>query len=172
MRRNSFYWDCGNAITGLAVALFPMIAMADPLPAKPPVPKDNPMTPAKIELGKKLYFDPRISVDGTISCNSCHNVMAGGDDARPVSVGVRGQKGARSAPTVWNSAFMSVQFWDGRAPSLEKQAEGPMINAVEMGSSSHDLVVGRIQKSIRRVEARECGRTNYTRPDDEGDCRV
>jgi cytochrome c peroxidase len=132
-----------------AVALFSFItvsAYADPLPAKAPVPANNPMSAAKIELGKKLFFDPRISVDGTISCNSCHNVMAGGDDARPVSVGVHGMKGTRSAPTVWNSAFMSVQFWDGRAPSLEKQAEGPMINAVEMGSSSHDLVVGRVQK--------------------------
>jgi cytochrome c peroxidase len=132
--------------TAVPVLSFSNLSFADPLPAKAPVPKDNPMSAAKIELGKKLYFDPRISVDGTISCNSCHNVMAGGDDARPVSVGVHGMKGGRSAPTVWNSAFMSVQFWDGRAPSLEKQAEGPMVNAVEMGSSSHDLVVGRIKK--------------------------
>lgn len=129
-----------------------LTAVADPLPLKAPVPANNPMSAAKIELGKKLYFDPRISIDGTISCNSCHNVMGGGDDGRAFSAGVRGQKGGRSAPTVWNSAFMSVQFWDGRAASLEKQAEGPMINAVEMGSSSHDLVVGRIRKIPGYVE--------------------
>ena len=82
----------------------------EPLPAKAPVPKDNPMSPAKVELGKKLYFDPRLSLDGTVSCNSCHNVMASGEDNRPNSVGVAGKKGGRSAPTVWNSAFMSVMF--------------------------------------------------------------
>lgn len=117
------------------------------LPAKAPVPTDNPMTPAKIELGKQLYFDPRLSRTGTVSCNSCHNVMAGGDDARPTSVGIEGQLGERSAPTVWNSAFLSVQFWDGRAPTLEEQAKGPITNPVEMGMPKHDLAVQRI-KSI------------------------
>ena len=117
------------------------------LPAKAPVPADNPMIPAKIELGKQLYFDPRLSRTGTVSCNSCHNVMAGGDDARPTSVGIEGQLGERSAPTVWNSAFLSVQFWDGRAPTLEEQAKGPITNPVEMGMPKHDLAVQRI-KSI------------------------
>ncbi len=116
------------------------------LPEKPPIPKDNPMSPAKIELGKKLYLDPRLSVDGTISCNSCHNIMGGGDDDRPVSAGVRGQLGTRSAPTVWNAAFLSVQFWDGRAKSLEEQAKGPMVNPIEMGNPNHDFVVSRLKK--------------------------
>lgn len=122
------------------------------LPAKPPVPADNPMTPAKIELGKKLYFDPRLSQSGAISCNSCHNVMSGGEDNRPNSIGHNGQHGGRSAPTVWNAAFLSVQFWDGRAKSLEEQAKGPLINPVEMAMGNHDLVISRIQKIPGYVE--------------------
>src|SRR3546814_1060205 len=72
-----------------------------------------------------LFFDPRISSTGTISCASCHNVMEGGDDHRPTSMGVHGLQGGRNAPTVWNAAFLSTQFWDGRAASLEDQAKGP-----------------------------------------------
>jgi len=117
----------------------------EPLPAKAKAPADNPTTPARVELGKLLYFDPRLSVDGTISCNSCHNVMGSGGDGRSVSMGVRGQLGARSSPTVWNSAFLSVQFWDGRAPTLEEQAKGPLINPVEMGNPDHAAVVKRVQ---------------------------
>lgn len=115
------------------------------LPDSPPIPKDNPMTKEKIELGKMLYFDPRLSKTGTVSCNSCHNVMGGGEDNRAVSVGIDGKVGNRSSPTVWNSAFLSVQFWDGRAKSLEEQAKGPIENPVEMGAT-HKLVVDRISK--------------------------
>ncbi|MBO9541619.1 cytochrome-c peroxidase [bacterium] len=114
------------------------------LPEKPPVPKANPMTPAKVELGRQLYFDPRLSSTGKVSCNSCHDVMAGGEDNRATSLGVFGKTGGRSAPTVWNSAFLSVQFWDGRAASLEEQAKGPMVNPVEMGNPNHDVVVKRL----------------------------
>jgi len=89
------------------------------LPEVAPAPADNPTTPAKVELGKMLFFDPRFSSTGTVSCFSCHNVMEGGDDHRPTSVGVHGQLGGRNSPTVWNAAFHSVQFWDGRAASLE-----------------------------------------------------
>jgi cytochrome c peroxidase len=117
-----------------------------PLPANPPIPAENPMTPAKIDLGKKLYFDPRLSKTGKVSCNTCHNVMKGGDDNLPVSTGIDGHHGSRSAPTVWNSAYLSVQFWDGRAASLEEQAKGPMINPVEMGMGSHDFVIARLKK--------------------------
>lgn len=122
------------------------------LPTKIPVPADNPQSPTKIELGKTLYFDPRLSVDGTVSCNSCHNVMADGGDGRPVSAGVRGQRGGRGAPTVWNSAFNTVQFWDGRAPSLEEQAKGPLINPIEMGMSEHAPIVVRIKTIPGYVE--------------------
>lgn len=115
------------------------------LPKTPPIPRDNPITAAKVELGKKLYFDPRLSKTGTVSCNSCHNVMLGGEDNRSTSFGIQGLKGGRSAPTVWNAAFHSVQFWDGRAASLEEQAKGPLINPVEMGMENHDAVVARLK---------------------------
>jgi cytochrome c peroxidase len=117
-----------------------------PLPQKVPVPADNPITPAKIELGKMLYFDPRLSIDGTVSCNSCHNVMSDGGDGRPVGVGVRGQRGGRGSPTVWNSAYNTVQFWDGRAASLEDQAKGPLTNPIEMGMANHDEVMKRVNQ--------------------------
>ena len=123
------------------------------LPAKVAVPADNPMTPAKIELGKMLFFDPRLSMDGTISCNSCHNVMSHGGDGRPVGAGIHGQRGGRGSPTVWNSAFMTVQFWDGRAASLEEQAKGPVTNSVEMGMTSHDLVITRVRLIPGYIEA-------------------
>ncbi len=137
------------------LALSSMSAFAEfkALPEKAPVPADNPMTPAKIELGKMLFFDPRLSMDGTISCNSCHNVMYHGGDGRPVGVGVHGQRGGRGSPTVWNSAFQTVQFWDGRAASLEEQALGPLVNSVEMGMTSHDLVIDRIRQIPGYIQA-------------------
>ena len=116
------------------------------LPKTPPIPKNNPQTKDKIELGKMLYFDPRLSKDGTVSCNSCHNVMNGGSDNRSFSAGVNGHRGGRSAGTVFNSAFYSVQFWDGRAASLEEQAKGPLINPIEMGNKDHKMVISRIGK--------------------------
>lgn len=106
------------------------------LPEEPPVPEGNPITEARVELGKMLYFDPRLSSTGTVSCNSCHNLMEGGDDSRPTSFGVHGKLGGRNAPTVWNAAYLSAQFWDGRAPTLEEQAKGPLVNPVEMGMKS------------------------------------
>lgn len=114
------------------------------LPRIAPAPADNPTTAAKVELGAMLFFDPRFSSTGTVSCFSCHNVMEGGDDHRPTSIGVHGQVGGRNAPTVWNSAFHSVQFWDGRAPSLEEQAKGPPVNPIEMGMPDLNGVIGRV----------------------------
>ncbi len=116
------------------------------LPGKAPEPADNPTTPAKVKLGQMLYLDPRLSSTGTVSCNSCHNVMAGGEDNRPFAAGVHGQTGGRSAPTVWNSAFNATQFWDGRAASLEDQARGPVTNPIEMGMKSWNDVVARLQQ--------------------------
>lgn len=133
-------------ITAVALVTFSSSLFAfEALSANPDVPDDNPMTAIKIELGKQLFFDPRLSVDGTISCNSCHNVMSSGTDNRAVSVGVRGQKGGRSAPTVWNAAFLSSQFWDGRAATLEDQAKGPILAGVEMGMPSEAEAVRRIK---------------------------
>lgn len=117
------------------------------LPETAPAPANNPTTAEKVTLGKSLFFDPRISSTGTISCNSCHNLMSGGDDNRSVSMGVQGKTGGRSAPTVWNAAFYSTQFWDGRADTLEAQAIGPMTNPIEMGMKDHDAVITQL-KSI------------------------
>ncbi len=110
-------------------------------PGPPPIPSENPSTPEKIELGKKLFFDTRLSKANKVSCNSCHNAMKAGDDGLPRSPGHEGKLGGRNSPTVFNSAYWSVQFWDGRAPSLEEQAKGPLINPIEMGMTNHDVVV-------------------------------
>ncbi|NNM51889.1 MAG: c-type cytochrome [Pseudomonadales bacterium] len=132
----------GSTLSWLLIA---SVQALEPLPTSVPVPADNPMTVDKIELGKSLYFDPRLSIDGTISCNSCHNVMTNGTDNRSVSVGVRGQHGGRSSPTVYNAAFLSSQFWDGRASTLEEQAKGPILNPIEMGMPSAQAVVDRLK---------------------------
>ena len=115
------------------------------LPETAPAPKDNPTTETKVELGKMLFFDPRFSSTGTVSCFSCHNVIEGGDDHRSTSIGVHGQKGGRNAPTVWNAAFHSVQFWDGRAATLEDQAKGPPVNPIEMGMPDLEAAVARLR---------------------------
>jgi cytochrome c peroxidase len=114
------------------------------LPMTASAPANNPTNSQKVELGKKLFFDPRLSLTGTVSCNSCHNLMAGGEDSRPVSMGIEGRLGNRNAPTVWNSTFQASQFWDGRSPSLEDQAKGPMVAEPEMGMASHENAIGRI----------------------------
>jgi cytochrome c peroxidase len=105
-----------------------------PIPIAPPELPGNPSSPAKIELGKMLYFDPRLSASHAISCNSCHNLGLGGADAESTSLGHRWQHGGRNAPTVFNSVFNTAQFWDGRAKDLEQQAGGPIVNPIEMAS--------------------------------------
>lgn len=130
-----------TAISGV----LPANAAWEALPDVAPEPADNPSTEAKISLGKMLYMDPRFSSTGTVSCNSCHNVMEGGDDSRTVSMGVHGKTGGRNSPTVWNSAFHSVQFWDGRAELLEDQAKGPVVNPVEMGMSDIEVAMDKVR---------------------------
>lgn len=115
------------------------------LPTVAPAPADNPTTAAKVELGRMLYHDPRFSETGAVACASCHNVMEGGDDHRPTSVGVHGVLGGRNAPTVYNAAFLSSQFWDGRAATLEDQAKGPITNPVEMGMKDLPAAMARIR---------------------------
>src|SRR3990172_8214303 len=111
----------------------PAVAIAAPLGLPPvPVPADNPPTAATIALGRRLYYDPQLSVDNTVACASCHHPDFGFSDGKQFSEGVQGKKGGRNAPTVFNAAYYTVQFWDGRAPSLEEQAAGPMQNPVEM----------------------------------------
>lgn len=109
----------------------------EPLPAVAPAPPDNPTTPAKVALGERLFNERRLSADGTLSCASCHDLRGhAGGDGRATATGIAGQVGGRNVPTVWNAAFQSVLFWDGRAPSLEEQAKGPILNPIEMGMPS------------------------------------
>ncbi len=110
-----------------------------------PVPADNPMTVEKVELGKMLYFDKRVSKDGTISCATCHDPTMGWAEDRPTSKGINDaeghqQVGDRNSPTIINAAYATVQFWDGREPTLEAQAVGPVGNPIEMGSSMETVV--------------------------------
>ena len=97
-----------------------------------PIPADNPPTADTVALGRLLYYDPILSVDNTVACATCHHPDFGFTDGKQFSEGVGGQKGGRNAPTVFNAAYYTTQFWDGRAPSLEKQAAGPVENSVEM----------------------------------------
>jgi cytochrome c peroxidase len=105
-----------------------------------PIPEDNPMTEAKVELGKLLYFDKRLSIDGTISCATCHDPTKGWAERTPTSTGVDDQVGGRNAPTVINSAYATSMFWDGRMETLEQQALGPIENPIEMAHKLDDLV--------------------------------
>ena len=111
------------------------------------IPADNPPTPARVELGKKLYFDRRLSTDGTVACATCHDPAHAFVDPRgtPTSAGVGGALGVRNAPTVLNAAFLASQFWDGREPTLEAQAVQPLINPVEHGFADHPAVVARLR---------------------------
>ncbi len=118
-----------------------------PLPEVIPSPKNNPITKEKIELGKKLYYDPRLSLSGVISCNTCHNLATYGSDNVQTSIGHMFQRGDRNAPTVLNAGFHIAQFWDGRAPTLEEQAKGPVLNPVEMAMPNEEFVIQRL-KSI------------------------
>lgn len=102
---------------------------------------DNPLTHEKIDLGTMLFFDPRLSASGLISCNTCHNVGTGGDDNLPTSVGHGWQKGPRNAPTVFNAVFNKAQFWDGRAEDLKAQAKGPIQAGMEMANRPENVVV-------------------------------
>lgn len=104
------------------------------------IPSDNPMTPEKIELGKMLYFDKRVSKDGSVSCATCHDPTMAWTEHEPTSTGIRKQVGGRNSPTVINAAYASAQFWDGRAASLEEQATGPVENPIEMGHSMEAVV--------------------------------
>ncbi|HXF05156.1 MAG TPA: cytochrome c peroxidase [Blastocatellia bacterium] len=129
------------------------------------IPKDNPLTEAKVALGKDLYFDPRLSVDNTVSCATCHDPKFAFTDGKPVSEGVQGKKGARNAPTILNAMFNVEQFWDGRAPSLEEQAKQPLINPVEMAMPSHEAVVAKIKQIpdyVRRFQQVFGGRDPVT----------
>lgn len=108
-------------------------AVFDPVMLAAFVPADNALTPERVALGRKLYFDKRLSADGTVSCATCHDVTRGFTDQLPTSVGIGKQVGKRNAPTVLNTVLLQTMFWDGRSPSLDHQAKQPILNPIEMG---------------------------------------
>ncbi len=104
-----------------------------------PVPPANPLTPAKVALGRRLFFDKRLSLDGTVACASCHDPKLAFSDGRTVARGIHGAEGARNSPAIVNRGYGSAFFWDGRAPSLERQALEPILNRKELGLNVPEL---------------------------------
>ena len=115
-----------------------------PLPEQPPIPSGNPQTDAKVSLGRQLFFDPRLSLTGKVTCNSCHNLALGGEDGRSFSKGALGMVATRSTPTLWNVAFQTVYFWDGRAPSLEAAIAEHLLSPAIMGMPNPETLTGRL----------------------------
>jgi len=121
------------------------------------IPPDNPQTPEKISLGQKLFFDRRLSADGTVSCSTCHDPALAFTDKKPASIGIKGRVGQRNAPTILNALYNKTQFWDGRVDTLEEQAANPIVNAFEMGHPNLDAAVAQIasvedyQQAFQRV---------------------
>lgn len=110
------------------------------------IPADNPMTAEKVALGERLYFDKRLSADGTVSCATCHDPATAFADNNPLAIGVNDKVGTRNAPTILNAMFNEQLFWDGRAKTLEEQAKQPLINPFEMGMPGYDVLVARLSE--------------------------
>jgi cytochrome c peroxidase len=159
MNRRILLAACLAAVLGPASYLRAVAPADDDATPQPPLglppvfwPDDNPYTPEKAELGRLLFFDKRLSSDGTISCASCHDPAKAFADGAANSLGIGGQRGGRSAPTVINRAYSTLQFWDGRAPTLEEQAKGPIANPVEMTIDKEtDLAHNNAVKRLRAV---------------------
>ena len=150
------------AVIGVVAVLMPVLVLADDVPADAPgpdikmplgipldlwtyfVPNGNPVTTAKVELGRKLFFDTRLSADGKVSCASCHDPKRAFTDGKKVAEGIGGRLGTRNSPTLLNSMFSTGQFWDGRAETLEEQASMPLTNLDEMGNRSLDEALAKI----------------------------
>lgn len=127
------------------------------------IPPDNPLTADKINLGKQLYFDTRLSADGTVACATCHAADKGFSDGRPTSTGIKGQVGGRNAPVTINRLFSQEQFWDGRSPSLEDQALGPVQNPIEMGHTLEGMVATLDKLSGYREQFKKAFGTGVTK---------
>ncbi|MBW7957050.1 MAG: cytochrome-c peroxidase [Deltaproteobacteria bacterium] len=138
----------GAALTGPAIAEVSVPAgyldNFKPITEQVVQSKENAVTPDKVKLGKMLYYDPRLSKSGLLSCNTCHNIAMYGVSALPTDIGHKWAIGPINGPTVMNSAYNLSQFWDGRAKDLEEQAKGPILNPAEMGMPSEAAVVERI----------------------------
>lgn len=151
-----YIWAASSNSPSPSPSTFPAIAALDrmqklpggltALPEQPPVPMDNPQTVAKIELGKMLFFDTRLSRDYTLSCATCHDPDKAYSDGRAKAIGIGKKELLRHSPSILNAAFNSAQFWDGRAASLEEQARGPIMNEAEMGMPDEKTLVSRLQR--------------------------
>jgi cytochrome c peroxidase len=159
MKRELLFWGLGlllvTSCTGMREQanvpdadslLVKAKAVFQPLPGEAVNP-DNPVTPEKVALGKQLYFDNRLSMHNTESCNTCHNLATFGVDNKPTSPGDNGKNGNRNSPTTLNSALHFVMFWDGRMKNVEEQAGGPVMNPAEMSMPDEKVVVERLSKS-------------------------
>ncbi len=159
--KRKFYIGPGKLFTGLVVLAITSaiivkghtqdIQPIGPLPDLPPIPKDNPQTKEKVELGKLLYFDPRLSGDASTSCATCHDPKHAFGKRQEMSPAYPGNKHFRHSPTVLNAAYNSLQFWDGRAKSLEEQAEKPIASPFEM-NMNYDLLIERLNAIPAYVE--------------------
>ncbi|MEE2641475.1 MAG: cytochrome-c peroxidase [Planctomycetota bacterium] len=109
-----------------------------------PIPSNNPLTEAKVKLGKQLFFDKRLSIDDSISCAGCHNPGLGWTDGKTVAVGIGGRTGDRNSPSLINTAHQRMFFWDGRAEDFEEQSLGPLLNPIEMGNPSKEFLVKKV----------------------------
>jgi cytochrome c peroxidase len=118
----------------------------EPIPSRVPEVDGNAVTHSRVELGRMLFFDPRLSASQALSCNSCHQMGLGGDDNQTTSIGHGWQQGPRNAPTVFNAVFNTAQFWDGRAEDLKAQAKGPVQASVEMANTPK-----RVEKTLRSI---------------------
>ena len=129
------------------------------------VPADNPITKEKVELGRLLFFDKRLSANNTIACASCHIPALAFTDGQPVSTGINSQQGGRSAPTAINRGFSTAQFWDGRAATLEDQSIGPFANLIEHGFASHDELIKKINsiKGYKKLFSDVYGESKLTK---------
>lgn len=145
-----------SALSAVLVVSLPCLVSAgeNPLLGLPsaPIPANNPQTSRKIELGKKIFQDSRLSADGKVSCASCHQTDRAFVDGLAVAKGIRAQRGTRNTPTLLNVAYLTSQFWDGRRASLEDQARDPFVNAIEHGFSDHAEVIQKIKADPRYVK--------------------
>ncbi|QGM98964.1 cytochrome-c peroxidase [Methylocystis parvus] len=154
MRRIGWTKNASTALIAMALGAGIGSAAAEPLGLPPvPIPSDNPQTPEKIALGDKLFHDQRFSIDGTVSCATCHDgAKAFTDSPLKTSQGHNKLTGTRNAPTVLNAAYFTSMFWDGRSSSLEDQSQFPMVNPVEMGLTDHAPVLKIVREDPAYVE--------------------
>ena len=176
MKMKSIAWLVGACVI---VGMATVVALAQNQPADPlqqtaqalfqPLPEvmldpDRPFSQELVDLGKLLYYDPRLSLSGFVSCNSCHNLATYGVDNLPTSLGHRWAVGPRNSPTVLNAALHASQFWDGRAADVEEQAQGPVLNPIEMAMPHADYTIERLASMPGYVDAFAAAYPDHAEP--------